>query len=156
MSSKIWRPNLPSGDMVIMDNVSSHKVVEVKEAIEAAGATLHYLPPYSPDLNPIEMAFAKFKAILRQKALRLLMLYGTRWEEWQIGSHQQNAQTASGMRDMSVSSMTDRLWQNHTRDISKNQNSAETLIIFPRIGIARWRKEARQNNLMFFNMCCMA
>lgn len=63
-------PALRNGDVVIMDNLSSHKVAGVREAIEAAGATLLYLPPYSPDLNPIEMAFAKLKALLRTKAAR--------------------------------------------------------------------------------------
>jgi transposase len=63
-------PELRPGDTVIMDNLSSHKVVGVRAAIEAAGAKLLYLPPYSPDLNPIEMAFSKLKALLRAKALR--------------------------------------------------------------------------------------
>jgi transposase len=62
--------DLRKGDVVIMDNLGSHKVAGVREAIEAAGATLLYLPAYSPDLNPIEMAFAKLKALLRAKALR--------------------------------------------------------------------------------------
>ena len=53
-----------------MDNLPSHKVTGVRLAIEAAGATLLYLPPYSPDFNPIEMAFSKLKAILRQAAAR--------------------------------------------------------------------------------------
>lgn len=63
-------PALPKGDTVICDNLSSHKVTGVREAIEAAGAQLRYLPPYSPDMNPIEMAFAKLKAILRGRAAR--------------------------------------------------------------------------------------
>ncbi len=63
-------PALRLGDVVIMDNLSSHKVGGVREAIEAAGAALLYLPPYSPDLNPIEMAFAKLKALLRSEAAR--------------------------------------------------------------------------------------
>ena len=63
-------PTLTSGDTVVMDNLSSHKVAGVRKAIEAAGARLLYLPPYSPDLNPIEQAFAKLKALLRAKALR--------------------------------------------------------------------------------------
>ncbi len=54
------------GDVVVMDNLSSHKVAGVREAIEPAGAELRYLPAYSPDLNPIEMAFAKLKALLRR------------------------------------------------------------------------------------------
>ncbi len=63
-------PTLKPGDIVIMDNLSSHKVPGVREAIEAAGAQLSYLPPYSPDLNPIEQVFAKLKAILRATAAR--------------------------------------------------------------------------------------
>lgn len=58
-------PTLRRYDIVVMDNLSSHKRAAVKEAIEAAGAELRFLPPYSPDLNPIEMVFAKFKARLR-------------------------------------------------------------------------------------------
>jgi transposase len=65
-------PTLAHGDIVIMDNLSSHKVTGVREAIEARGASLIYLPPYSPDLNPIEQAFAKLKALLRKAAPRTL------------------------------------------------------------------------------------
>ena len=65
-------PTLKRGDLVILDNLSSHKVAGVREAIEARGAGLLYLPPYSPDLNPIEQAFAKFKAHLRQAAARTI------------------------------------------------------------------------------------
>ena len=61
-------PTLKRGDIVVMDNLPVHKVAGVREAIEAAGATLLYLPPYSPDLNPIEMAFSKLKAHLRKAA----------------------------------------------------------------------------------------
>jgi putative transposase len=63
-------PTLESDDIVIMDNLGSHKVAGVREAIEAVGATLLYLPPYSPDLNPIEQLFAKLKALLRKAAAR--------------------------------------------------------------------------------------
>jgi transposase len=63
-------PTLRPGDIVILDNLSSHKVAGVKQAIAAAGATLIYLPPYSPDLNPIEKLFAKLKALLRKAAKR--------------------------------------------------------------------------------------
>jgi transposase len=63
-------PTLSPGDIVIMDNLASHKVAGVREAIEARGASLIYLPPYSPDLNPIEQAFAKLKAHLRKAAER--------------------------------------------------------------------------------------
>lgn len=61
-------PTLKRGDIVVMDNLPVHKVAGVEDAIEAAGAKLHYLPPYSPDLNPIEMTFGKLKAHLRKAA----------------------------------------------------------------------------------------
>jgi transposase len=63
-------PDLRPGDIVIMDNLSSHKGPRVRALIEAAGAELQYLPPYSPDFNPIENAFAKPKALLRKAAKR--------------------------------------------------------------------------------------
>jgi transposase len=63
-------PTLAPGDIVILDNLKPHKAKGVREAIEAAGATVRYLPPYSPDLNPIELAFAKLKAMLRKAAER--------------------------------------------------------------------------------------
>jgi transposase len=63
---------LKPGDIVIMDNLSSHKVAGVQEAIEAVGAHLVYLPPYSPDYNPIEMAFAKLKTLLRKAGERTM------------------------------------------------------------------------------------
>lgn len=63
-------PALAPGDTVVLDNLSAHKVAGVREAVEAAGARLIYLPPYSPDFNPIEQAFAKLKAFLRTAAAR--------------------------------------------------------------------------------------
>ena len=63
-------PTLKRGDIVVMDNVSIHKVEGVREAIKAASATLRYLPPYSPDLNPIELSYSAFKAFLRKCAER--------------------------------------------------------------------------------------
>ena len=63
-------PQLRPGDTVVMDNLPAHKGGGVRKAIKAAGATLLYLPPYAPDFNPIEMAFAKLKAILRAVAAR--------------------------------------------------------------------------------------
>lgn len=63
-------PTLASGDIVIMDNLGSHKVAGVREAIEATGASLRFLPAYSPDLDPIEQVFAKLKHILRKMARR--------------------------------------------------------------------------------------
>lgn len=63
-------PTLKPGDTVVMDNLPAHKISGVREAIEKAGATLTFLPPYSPDFNPIENAFAKLKALLRKAAER--------------------------------------------------------------------------------------
>ena len=61
-------PELKAGDIVVIDNLGSHKSASVRAAIEAAGAKLLYLPPYSPDFNPIENAFAKLEALLRKAA----------------------------------------------------------------------------------------
>ena len=63
-------PELTPGDTVIMDNLLAHKVAGIRTAIEAAGANLLYLPPYSPDFNHIEMAFSKLKALLKKAAAR--------------------------------------------------------------------------------------
>ena len=63
-------PTLAKGDIVFMDNLRTHKVDGAREAVRAAGATVRYLPAYSPDLNPIEMAFSKLKAALRKGAKR--------------------------------------------------------------------------------------
>ena len=67
---QILCPALRPGDVVVMDNLSSHKVAGVRERIEVAGAELLYLPPYSPDLNPIEKAWAKLKQLLRTAKAR--------------------------------------------------------------------------------------
>jgi transposase len=66
----VLAPTLRPGDIVIMDNLSSHKRAAARDIIEAAGARLRFLPPYSPDFNPIEMAFSKLKALLRKAAER--------------------------------------------------------------------------------------
>ena len=63
-------PTLSQGDVVVMDNLSSHKGPRVEQLIKAAGAELRYLPPYSPDMNPIEKAYSKLKAFLRKIAER--------------------------------------------------------------------------------------
>jgi len=65
-------PTLEPGDIVIADNLPAHKSAAAEQAIRARGAWLLFLPPYSPDLNPIEMAFAKLKALLRAKAVRTI------------------------------------------------------------------------------------
>jgi transposase len=63
-------PTLKRNDIVVMDNFAAHKVPGVREAIEKAAASLRYLPKYSPDLNPIELSYSKFKALLRKAAAR--------------------------------------------------------------------------------------
>ena len=67
---QILAPELKPGDIVVLDNLSSHKGARARELIESAGAELVFLPPYSPDLNPIEMIFAKIKQLLRSLACR--------------------------------------------------------------------------------------
>lgn len=69
---QVLAPTLRPGDVVIMDNLPAHKPVAVREIIEKAGATLRFLPPYSPDFNPIEMAFSKLKTILKKTAARTI------------------------------------------------------------------------------------
>jgi transposase len=69
---QVLAPTLAPGDIVIMDNLPAHKAEGVRTAIEKAGASLRFLPPYSPDFNPIENAFAKLKALLRAKAERTI------------------------------------------------------------------------------------
>lgn len=71
-AEQVLAPELQPGDIVIMDNLPSHKISGVREAIERAGARLLFLPPYSPDFNPIEMAFSKLKALLRKAAARTI------------------------------------------------------------------------------------
>ena len=71
-------PALAPGDVVVMDNLSAHKVAGIAQAVAAAGASILYLPAYSPDLNPIEQLFAKLKALLRKAAAR------TRDELWDV------------------------------------------------------------------------
>jgi transposase len=69
---QVLAPTLSPGDIVIMDNLPAHKSAAVRHAIEAAGAERRFLPPYSPDFNPIEMAFSKLKAFLKKTAARTI------------------------------------------------------------------------------------
>ena len=69
-AQQVLAPTLRTGDIVILDNLPAHKASGAREAIEAAGARMLFLPPYSPDFNPIENAFAKLKSILRKAAAR--------------------------------------------------------------------------------------
>jgi len=71
-AEQVLAPELRPGDLVVMDNLPAHKISGVREAIENVGARLLFLPPYSPDFNPIEMAFSKLKALLRKAAARTI------------------------------------------------------------------------------------
>lgn len=75
-------PTLKAGDVVVMDNLASHKVSQVRESIESCGARLLYLPPYSPDLNPIELTFSKLKWLLRSAAERTVEAVWSRLGEF--------------------------------------------------------------------------
>lgn len=70
--AQVLAPTLRRGDVVVLDNLPAHKVAGIREAVTARGAQIFYLPPYSPDMNPIEMAFAKLKALLRQDPARTI------------------------------------------------------------------------------------
>ena len=70
---QVLAPILAPGDIVILDNLPAHKPVAIRQAIEAAGAEMVFLPPYSPDFNPIEMAFSKIKALLKKAAARSVL-----------------------------------------------------------------------------------
>jgi transposase len=87
-------PELRTGDIVIMDNLATHKVDGVRQAIEEAGGRILYLPPYSPDFNPIEKAFAKLKALLRKAAAR------TRDDPWDAIGHAIDAFTPNECRNL--------------------------------------------------------
>lgn len=90
---KILCPSLKPGDIVVMDNLSSHKGERVKQLIESAQATLLYLPPYSPDLNPIEPAFSKFKQIARSAGHRVMEML---WNDLQRMLDQISSSDAQG------------------------------------------------------------
>jgi len=97
---KVLVPELRPGDILIMDNLSSHKGPKVRELIEAARATLLFLPPYSPDFNPIENAFKKLKAHLRKAAERTVDgLEATQSDASSTSSHPPDAGTSSRPQD---------------------------------------------------------
>jgi transposase len=77
---QVLAPTLKLGDIIVMDNLSSHKGQRIRTMIESTGATLLFLPPYSPDLNPIELAFSKLKQLLRSAAHRTM---GSLWQDIQ-------------------------------------------------------------------------
>ena len=76
--TQVLAPTLSPGDIVILDNLPAHKIAGVRQAITARGASILYLPPYSPDLNPIEQLFAKLKALLRKAAERSIQALWSR------------------------------------------------------------------------------
>jgi transposase len=94
-------PELSPGDVVVLDNLAAHKVVGIRKMIQAAGASLLYLPPYSPDLNPIEQVFAKLKALLRKAAARTKKVLWTPSENRSTASQRMSAGTTSATADMS-------------------------------------------------------
>lgn len=100
MRARFWHPPLRPGDLVILDNLSAHKGAAVREAIQAAGATLRFLPPYSPDFNPIENAFSKLKALLRKAASRTIVPSGVPSAMPCRRSHLKNAPATSPLPDM--------------------------------------------------------
>ena len=95
-------PTLQPGDIVVLDNLSSHKVDGAQQAIAAVGATVLYLPPYSPDLNPIEKLFSKLKSLLRKPPNDLSMTSGWRSANCSTPSPPANASTTSPLLDMYV------------------------------------------------------
>src|ERR1700730_18262830 len=100
MSSRCSYRTLSPGEIVLMDNLGSHKRVGVRKAIEAAGAAVCFLPAYSPDLDPIEQVFAKLKNTLRKMARRTVMHSGTQSELPSMTFPQKNASTIFAMPDM--------------------------------------------------------
>jgi transposase len=90
---QVLLPTLRPGDVVVMDNLSSHKRARTRELIESSGASLTFLPPYSPDLNPIEMVFAKIKQLLRGLACRTCEAL------WQVMQSVLNQVTCSDARN---------------------------------------------------------
>ena len=91
-------PTLTRDDIVIMDNLGCHNVAGVCEAIEVVGATVKFLPAYSPDLSPIEMAFAKIQALLRAKALRTVGALWNALAASPTASRRRSAATSSAMQ----------------------------------------------------------
>ena len=92
---QILVPTLTPGDIVVMDNLGSHKGRDIRRAIRAAGARLMFLPPYSPDLNPIEQVFAKLKTLLRKAEERPPKASGERSARCSNAFPRQSAQTTS-------------------------------------------------------------
>jgi len=95
-------PTLKEGDIVAMDNLSSHKVAGVKEAIESVGAKVIFLPPYSPDFNPIENVFSKLKTLVRKAKVRTRETLWKKWANSVTDSLPKNAKTTSKTQDTKI------------------------------------------------------
>ena len=93
-------PTLNKGDVVILDNLSSHKSADAAKLLKSLGAWFLFLPPYSPDLNPIEMAFSKLKALIRKAAARTR--FGKPSEPSATSSAKRNASTILAQQDMTL------------------------------------------------------
>ena len=96
-------PALGPGDIVVMDNLPAHRSAAVRDAIQGAGAELRFLPPYSPDFNPIEMAFSKLKATSSAAAPAPSTNSGTPSAKPRTTSHRPNVKTTSVLQDMTAS-----------------------------------------------------
>ena len=99
---QVLAPTLSAGDIVVMDNLPAHKPVAVRQAIERTGAELRFLPPYSPDFNPIEMAFSKFKLSSRRPPHEPSMISGTPSQRPSNCSRRENAKITSPLLDMTA------------------------------------------------------
>ena len=115
---QILVPSLYPGDIVVLDNLGAHKVPGVREAIEAADARLLYLPPYSPDFNPIEQLFAKLKTLLRKAAERSveglwsrIAALPTAFEPEECANYFRNAGYASGKVENALGDTGHVTWQ---------------------------------------------
>ena len=98
--NQILLSTLHEGDVVVLDNLSSHKLDGGKEAIERVDARVLYLPPYSPDLNPIEMVLSKLKTLLRKSKLRTMEDLWNKLANCVMSLHQRNAKTISNSQDI--------------------------------------------------------
>jgi len=97
---EVLAPTLSEGDIVLIDNLTSHKSPKIRKAIEAEGAELRFLPRYSPDLNPIEMAFSKLKTLLRKLPNDPSKPSGSASANSSVTSHRMNVKTTSERQDM--------------------------------------------------------
>ena len=103
---KVFLPTLPPGDIVVLDNLGSHRSKAVRQLIRSAGAKLFFLPKYSPDLNPIEQVFAKLKHLLRKAAARTSMRSAPPSANSLTPSRPKNAPTTSKTQAIKANAIT--------------------------------------------------